>query len=91
MTKTSKSSHLVKRYNTYFAVLNLPNEIQYIIGKAKFSKSTEADNRKLSETIAQAYVMGWKVEIEAARSKSDDPLIQSAKDIRKLLKSSPLT
>jgi len=34
--------------------------------------------------------MGWKSEIESARSKSDDPLIQSAKDIRKLLKSSPV-
>ncbi|MDH6154957.1 integrase [Polynucleobacter sphagniphilus] len=89
MSKTSKPSHLVKRYNTYFAVLYVPKEIQYIIGKAKFSKSTGTDNRKLAETIAQVYVMGWKAEIEAARSKSDDPLIQSAKDIRKLLKSSP--
>jgi hypothetical protein len=33
--------------------------------------------------------MGWKAEIESVRSKSDDPLIQSAKDIQKLLKSSP--
>jgi integrase len=89
MPKTSKPSHLVKRFNTYFAVLYVPKEIQYIIGKAKFSKSTGTDNRKLAETIAQVYVMGWKAEIEAARSKSDDPLIQSAKDIRKLLKSSP--
>ena len=89
MPKTSKPSHLVKRYNTYFAVLYVPKEIQYIIGKAKFSKSTGTDNRKLAETIAQVYVMGWKAEIEATRSKSDDPLIQSAKDIRKLLKSSP--
>ena len=89
MPKTSKPSHLVKRYNTYFAVLYVPKEIQYIIGKAKFSKSTGTDNKRLAETIAQVYVMGWKAEIESARSKSDDPLIQSAKDIRKLLKSSP--
>lgn len=85
----SKPSHLVKRYNTYFAVLYVPKEIQYVVGKAKFSKSTGTDNKKLAETIAQVYVMGWKAEIETARSKSDDPLIQSAKDIRKLLKSSP--
>jgi integrase len=87
--KTSKPSHLVKRYNKYFAVLYVPKDIQYIIGKAKFSKSTGTDNKKLAETIAQVYVMGWKAEIESARSKSDDPIIQSAKDIRKLLKSSP--
>ena len=70
-------------------MLYVPKEIQYIIGKAKFSKSTGTDNKRLAETIAQVYVMGWKAEIESARSKSDDPLIQSAKDIRKLLKSSP--
>ena len=87
--RTSKPSHLIKRYNTYFAVLYVPKDNQYIIGKAKFSKSTGTDNKKLAETIAQVYVMGWKAEIESARSKSDDPLIQSAKDIRKLLKSSP--
>ena len=87
--KTSKPSHIVKRYNTYFAVLYVPKDVEYIICKGKFSKSTGTDNKKLAETIAQVYVMGWKAEIEAARSKSDDPLIQSAKDIRKLLKSSP--
>ena len=87
--KTSKPSHLIKRYNTYFAVLYVPKDIQYIIGKAKFSKSTGTDNKKLAETIAQVYVMGWKAEIESARMKSDEPLINSAREIRKLLKSSP--
>ena len=33
--------------------------------------------------------MGWKAEIESARMKSDEPLINSAREIRKLLKSSP--
>ena len=47
--KTAKPSHLVKRYNTYFAVLYVPKEIQYIIGKAKFSKSTGTDNQKLAD------------------------------------------
>ena len=87
--KTSKPNHLVKRYNTYFAVLYVPKDIEHIIGKAKFSKSTGTDNKKLAETIAQVYVMGWKAEIESARMKSDEPLINSAREIRKLLKSSP--
>ena len=46
--KTSKPSHLIKRYNTYFAVLYVPKDIQYIVGKAKFSKSTGTDNKKLT-------------------------------------------
>jgi len=88
--KSSKPTHLVKRYNTYFAVLYIPKDIEPIIGKAKFSKSTGTDNKKLAETIAQVYVMGWKAEIESARMKSDEPLINSAREIRKLLKSSPV-
>lgn len=87
--RPSKPTHLIKRYNTYFAVLYVPKDVQYILGKAKYSKSTGTDNRKLAETIAQVYVMGWKAEIESARSKSDDPLIQSAKEIKQLLNSSP--
>ena len=75
INKTFKPSHVVKRYNTYFAVLYVPKDVEYIIGKAKFSKSTGTDNLKLAESIANVYVMGWKAQIAAARSKSDDPLI----------------
>ncbi len=82
-------SHLVKRYNTYFAVLYVPKDVQYVLGKSKFSKNTQTDNFKLAKKIAEIYVMGWKAEIESARSKSDEPLIHSAKELRLLLKSSP--
>jgi hypothetical protein len=87
--QTASPSHLVKRYNTYFAVLYVPQDVQYVLGKAKFSKSTQTDNLKLAKKIAEIYVMGWKAEIESARTKSDEPLIQSAKELRQLLKSSP--
>ena len=87
--QTASPSHLVKRYNTYFAVLYVPHDVQYVLGKSKFSKSTQTDNFKLAKKIAEIYVMGWKAEIESARTKSDEPLIQSAKELRQLLKSSP--
>lgn len=87
--QTASPSHLVKRYNTYFAVLYVPQDVQYVLGKSKFSKSTQTDNFKLAKKIAEVYVMGWKAEIESARTKSDEPLIQSAKELRQLLKSSP--
>lgn len=87
--QTASPSHLVKRYNTYFAVLYVPKDVQYVLGKSKFSKSTQTDNFKLAKKIAEIYVMGWKAEIESARSKSDEPLIRSAKELRQLLKSSP--
>lgn len=82
-------SHLVKRYNTYFAVLYVPKDVQYVLGKAKLSKSTQTDNYRLAKQIADIYVMGWKAEIESIRIKSDEPLIQSAKELRQLLHSAP--
>jgi integrase len=87
--KTQFPPYLVKRYNTYFAVLYVPKDIQYVIGKKKFIKTTGEQNIKLAQAIANVFVMGWKAEIAAARSKSDEPLINSAKEIKKLLKSSP--
>jgi len=81
--------YLVKRYNTYFAVLYIPKDVQYALGKKKFIKTTGEQNIKLAQAIANVFVMGWKAEISAARSKSDEPLINSAKEIKKLLKSSP--
>jgi len=87
--KTQLPPYLVKRYNTYFAVLYIPKDIQYAIGKKKFIKTTGEQNIKLAQAIANVFVMGWKAEIASARSKSDEPLINSAKEIKKLLKSSP--
>jgi hypothetical protein len=87
--KTQLPPYVVKRYNTYFAVLYIPKDIQYVIGKKKFIKTTGEQNIKLAQAIANVFVMGWKAEIAAARSKSDEPLINSAKEIKKLLKSSP--
>jgi integrase len=87
--KTQLPPYLVKRYNTYFAVLYIPKDIQYVIGKKKFIKTTGEQNIKLAQAIANVFVMGWKAEIAAARSKSDEPLVNSAKEIKKLLKSSP--
>lgn len=88
-TKSFKPSNLEKRYNTYYAILVVPKDVRYVIGKSKFFKSTETDNLKLAESIAKVYVMGWKAEIASVRSKSDEPIIQSAKEIKQLLKSSP--
>ena len=88
-TKSFKPSNLENRYNTYYAILVVPKDVRYVIGKSKFFKSTETDNLKLAESIAKVYVMGWKAEIASVRSKSDEPIIQSAKEIKQLLKSSP--
>ena len=75
VNKTFKPNHLELRYNTYYAVLYVPKDVRDVIGKVKFYKSTETGNLKLAQTIASVFVTKWKSEIDSARSKSDEPII----------------
>lgn len=79
--KTFNASHVELRHNTYFAVFYVPKDIRHIIGKSKFYKSTQTSDLKLAETRASAFVLAWKSQVAAARSKVEDPIINSALDL----------
>lgn len=81
-----KASHVEKRHNLYYAVLYVPKEVRYQIGKVKFYKSTGTGDLKLAEARASLWVVKWKSEIESARIKIPDPIIQSAKELNELRK-----
>ena len=89
VNKTFKGNYLELRHNTYYVVLYVPKDVKNVIGKHKFYKSTETGNLKVAQTIASVFVMKWKAEIESARSKSDEPIINSALHLRKLFGNSP--
>ena len=84
--KTFRGSHVELRHNTYFAILVVPKDVRQIIGKSKFFKTTSTGDLKLAETRASAMVLGWKSEINAARSEADDPVLKSALELCALLK-----
>ena len=86
-TKLSKTKYLVRRYNTYFAELTVPEDVRHLIKKAKFSQTTGTGDRDAAQAITNLIVLKWKSEIAQARQESDDPIINSALELNKLLKS----
>jgi integrase len=86
-TKAVKTKHLVLRYNTYFAELIVPADVRHILNRTKFSKSTLTSDVKAAQVMANLFVLQWKSEIANARQTADDPIINSAIELNKLLKS----
>ena len=84
--KKYSANHLELRYRTYFAVLYIPKDVQVALGKSKFFETTGTGDLKVAQSIASMKVIKWKAEIANARSKSDDPVINSATELNRLLK-----
>ena len=87
--KSFKPSHIEKRYNTYFAVLTIPKDVRPILGKSKFFETTGTGNLKVAESLAALKVIKWQYEIDNARNPSEDPILNSAQELNRLLKTSP--
>ena len=85
-SKADKTKHLVRRYNIYFVELIVPKEVRHILNRTKFSKSTGTNDVKTAQVLANLFVLNWKNEIKRARMKADDPIIDSAIELEKLLK-----
>lgn len=80
--KSIHPHHLERRYNTYFAVLYIPKDIRFkFLGKTKFIKTTNTGDLRLATMEASRLVLGWKSQIERARSESDDPIVTEANDL----------
>ena len=81
--------HLELRHNTYFAVLFIPKEVRPIIGKLKYYETTGTHDLKIAQAIATIKVIKWKTEIANARKNTEDPILKSAIELNRLLKTSP--
>lgn len=81
--------HLELRYKTWYAVLYVPKDVRHILGKVKFYRSTQTHDLRVAKGICALWIMEWKSQIESTRSRSDVPRINSALELRKILKSSP--
>lgn len=87
--KSFKPNHLEHKYNTYFAVLYVPKDVQHIIGKTKFFETTGTSDLKVAQLFAAHKVIEWKAAIALARTKTDDPILKSALELNRRLKTSP--
>jgi integrase len=81
--------HLELRYRTYFAVLYVPKDVQHIIKKLKYYETTGTGDMRIALAIASIKVINWKAEIANARTSTDDPIIKSAIELNRMLRTSP--
>ncbi len=89
MAKSFQPQHLELRYRTYFALLTIPKDVQFILGKKRFFQTTQTGDIRIAQAKANLLVIKWKAAIAEARNRSDDPILNSAKELNLLLKSSP--
>lgn len=59
--------YLEKRRRRWYAVLDVPKDVQDVIGKPRFVKSVGTESLTEAERLVHSVIAGWKAEIEAAR------------------------
>lgn len=84
-----RPKHLELRYRTYFAILMIPKDVQHILGKTRFFKTTGTGDIRVAQAKADVLTIKWKAEIANARQRVGDPYINSALELNRMLKSSP--
>lgn len=85
--KSFNATHLELRHKTYFAVLKVPKDVQHIIGRSSFFSTTGTGDLRIARSDAALKVIKWKAEIASARSRIEDPILRSAKELDRLMKS----
>ncbi|WP_420556394.1 tyrosine-type recombinase/integrase [Roseovarius sp.] len=74
--------YLQKRRRRWYAVLEIPNDLQERLGKARFMKSLGTESLTEAERLVMGQIARWKAEIEALRTGSDVPLETLAEEWR---------
>ena len=62
-----------KRYNVWYAYLDIPADVRPVIGKRRFFKSTQTGSDTAARPRIIALVAGWREEIAKARKTLPDP------------------
>ena len=62
-----------KRYNVWYAYLDIPADVRHVIGKRRFFKSTQTGSDAQARPRITALVAGWRDEIAKARKTLPDP------------------
>ena len=78
--------YLERRRRRWYALHDIPVDVQPAIGRKRFVQSLETEDRKEAERRSAILGVRWKSEIEQARSQSTDHLERDAMFWRKALK-----
>ena len=83
-----RADYIELRYNTYYAIYFVPEKLQDLVGKTKYTKTTRTSDVKMALDRAAAFVLQWKNEIAQLQYQTHDPLIASALDLKRQLRQS---
>lgn len=61
------SSHLEQRWQSWYAILNVPRDVQGILGRKRFLVSLKTRDRRVAEREAKPIVAEWQRKIAIAR------------------------
>jgi integrase len=74
MPKEPDYPYMTKRYNTWFARMVVPRDVQAVIGRTIFIASTGEANPHKAHDKAAPWLAEWRQRIETARKTNGDPL-----------------
>ena len=60
---------IIKQGNTYHAELNVPKDVQYVLGRRRFRKTLNTTDIKEAQRKEPFVVSAWKEKIAIARNK----------------------
>ena len=63
---------IIKQGNTYYAELNVPKDVQYVLGRRRFRKTLNTTDKKEAQRKEPFVVSAWKEKIAIARNKGGD-------------------
>lgn len=82
--------YIERRHRRLFAFHDIPADVQQVLGKKRFSKSLETEDRKTAERRAAVLEVRWRAEIEKARRQgSVDHIEKDAEFWRRALQDAP--
>jgi integrase len=74
---TTKNAFLEKRYNTWFATMKIPKDVQPFFGKTKFDITLKTDSLQEANLRKLPVVYRWKQMIKAARAEGTNHTLEA--------------
>jgi len=81
--------YLERRRRLWYALHPIPEDVRPVIGRARFVRSLETEDRKVAERRAAVLEARWRSDIERARTKSGDHVEHDAEFWRRVLADAP--
>lgn len=81
--------YLQLRRRLWYALHEIPADVRPVLGRPRFCRSLETENRKTAERRAAILEQRWKREIEQARGAVVDPLEEDARYWQRVLREAP--